>query len=89
MSDSHYNRTSGILDEENPKAALSADLDALAAFVDTLNEFPPSPYRMEDGALTESAIRGKKIFRDANCAACHLGDEYTDSPLVAFMISVQ
>ena len=84
MSDSDYNRTSGILDEENPKAALSADLDALAAFVDTLSEFPPSPYRMEDGALTESAIRGKKIFREANCAACHLGDEYTDSPLGRF-----
>ena len=42
----------------DPKAGLSADLDALAAYVASLNTFSPSPLRNADGTLTAAAIAG-------------------------------
>ena len=62
------------------KAGLSPELDALAAFVATLRELPPSPYRAADGSLTPDAQAGRAIFLDAGCATCHGGPEFTDSP---------
>jgi YVTN family beta-propeller protein len=62
------------------KAGLSPELDALAAYVATLRELPPSPYRAPDSSLTPEAQAGRAIFLDAGCATCHSGPEFTDSP---------
>ncbi|MCX6045609.1 MAG: discoidin domain-containing protein, partial [Chloroflexi bacterium] len=62
-----------------PKAGKSADLDALAAYVNGLTTFAASPYRNGDGTLTADALAGKTIFQNANCAQCHAGVPFTDS----------
>lgn len=62
------------------KAGLSADLDDLAAYVESLTTFPPSPFRQPDGDLTPSGMRGRQVFLSLNCQSCHGGNEYTDSP---------
>ena len=64
----------------DPKAGLSPELDALAAFVNSLTYLPPSPYRAADGSLTPDAQIGLERFLEAGCAGCHGGPEYTDSP---------
>lgn len=84
LSDAQYEQTIGILDTNNPKAGLSDRLDALNAFVNSLIDFGLSPYRNNDGSLTPAAQSGKEVFRRANCAQCHSGDTFTDSPLERF-----
>lgn len=84
LSDDDYDRTLGILDTENPKAGLSNRLDALAAFVTSLDTFPTSPYRDSTPERSAAAARGYQVFRKANCARCHIGEEFTDSPLNRF-----
>ncbi len=37
----------------------------------------PSPH-LVDGTLSESASRGRAVFRKANCASCHAGPLYTN-----------
>ncbi len=66
-----------------PKAGLSADLDALAAYLASLTSFGRSPFRDAAGALTPSAERGRAIFLDpaAGCGDCHIPPRYTDSNL--------
>ncbi|HZF24863.1 MAG TPA: galactose oxidase-like domain-containing protein, partial [Steroidobacteraceae bacterium] len=63
----------------DPKAGLSTDLDALAAYVGSLNTFTSSPLRNSDGTLTTDAQAGKLLFRDMNCAQCHSGIAFTES----------
>ena len=65
----------------DPKAGLSPDLDALAAYVTSLDAFLPSPYRDADGTLTAAAARGKLLFESAalGCTTCHAGAALTDS----------
>jgi DNA-binding beta-propeller fold protein YncE len=62
-------------------AGRSGDLDALAAYLLSLEPIPRSPHRAPDGTLTEAAIRGATFFRgtnrlskvgDAGCAQCHV-----------------
>lgn len=84
LTDDDYDRTLGILDVENPKAGLSNRLDALAAFVTSLDTFPVSPYRNSTPERTLAAERGHQVFKKANCARCHVGEEFTDSPLERF-----
>lgn len=62
-----------------PKAGLSPDLDALAAFVTSLATFGDSPYRNQNGSLTAEAEAGRAVFRLQNCASCHKGKDFTDS----------
>ena len=62
------------------KAGMNADLDALAAYVTSLSETVDSPLRKADGNLTAAAEAGKEIFKTANCAQCHSGTTFTDSP---------
>jgi hypothetical protein len=62
-----------------PKAGRSADLDALAAYVDSLTEMGVSPYRNQNASMTTDAISGKQIFKNLNCASCHSGSTFTDS----------
>ena len=49
----------------DPKAGLSADLDALAAYVTSLDHVNPSPYRNPDGSLTADGVAGKAVFAEA------------------------
>ena len=62
-----------------PNTDLSADLDALAAFVESLQP-KPSPFRLADGTLTSAALRGQAVFHraDVGCADCHIPPLFTD-----------
>ncbi len=64
-----------------PKAGLSVDLDALAAYVASLDRYPDSPFRNGDGTATAEAVAGSEIFLAKHCAACHGGIDFTDSSL--------
>ncbi len=80
LDDVDFNDAYGPLDASNPKAGLSTDLDALAAYGASLTVEPASPFRSADGSLTSAGLRGKDVFRDANCAQCHSGTRFSDSP---------
>ncbi len=56
-----------------------ADAEAVVAYIKSLQPVV-SPYRKEDGSLTESAQRGEKLFKDPQvaCAKCHPGTVSTD-----------
>lgn len=60
------------------KAGLSQELDALAAYVASLDRFAPSPWRRADGRLTQRAQAGRVVFQ-ASCADCHGGRDFTSS----------
>ncbi len=66
-----------------PNAGRSADLDDLAAYVASLSTPARSPFRRDDGTLTESALRGKALFLSPalGCASCHTTPRFTDSTL--------
>ncbi|MEO1575878.1 MAG: thrombospondin type 3 repeat-containing protein, partial [Pseudomonadota bacterium] len=78
MDDADFDATASTLGA--PKAGLSADLDALAAFVTSLATTGPSPHRASDGTLTADALAGAQVFFSTGCAACHSGTAFTDSP---------
>ncbi|HEX6275267.1 MAG TPA: PKD domain-containing protein [Polyangiaceae bacterium] len=61
------------------KVGLDADLDALAAYVESLEHVNPSPYRNADGSLTPDGVAGKAVFERLGCDFCHGGSEFTDS----------
>ncbi|MBT9596685.1 MAG: DUF1929 domain-containing protein [Vitreoscilla sp.] len=61
------------------KAGLSPDLDALAAYLASLDQFANSPYRQADGSLTNAALAGRTVFETANCGRCHAGGAFSDS----------
>jgi DNA-binding beta-propeller fold protein YncE/cytochrome c peroxidase len=63
----------------DPKAGASADLDALAAFVASLDAVHRSPFRDPDGSLTDDGEAGEAIFSSLGCDACHGGPDFTDS----------
>ena len=74
----------GLLEDPHPalgpsNAGRSAALDALTAFVESLQP-RPSPFRQRDGTLTPEAERGQAIFHrpDVGCAACHVPPLFTD-----------
>ena len=74
----------GLLDDPHPElgpsnAGRSADLDALAAFIESLQP-RPSPFRQRDGTLTPEAQRGQAVFHrsDVGCADCHVPPLFTD-----------
>ena len=56
--------------------------DALFAYLDQPESFPvpESPYRADDGSLTDQAELGKELFEGAgNCLSCHGGSQFTNS----------
>ncbi len=61
------------------KAGLSPELDALAAYVASLTELPPSPFRNPDGTLTPEGQAGRRIFTQLGCPLCHGGPDFSDS----------
>ncbi len=79
MTDAQYNQGTCHQPLGDPKAGVSADLDALAAYVFSLNAFAPSPYRNADGTLTTDAAAGRMLYINRNCASCHGGAGFTNS----------
>ncbi|MFO0687249.1 MAG: NPCBM/NEW2 domain-containing protein [Myxococcota bacterium] len=63
-----------------PKAGLSADLDALAAYVGSLTSEPLSPFRPSAGAMSATAVLGRAAFVSNGCLGCHSVAKLTDSP---------
>ncbi|MEZ4330284.1 MAG: NPCBM/NEW2 domain-containing protein [Myxococcota bacterium] len=63
-----------------PKAGLDPDLDALAAYVNSLTTAPPSPFRPSAGAMSASAVAGRQAFASQGCLGCHAVSMLTDSP---------
>jgi len=76
---------SGLLDGRLPDAlgerlaGKSADLDALAAYCNSL-ESSLSPHTLPGGKLSEAAKRGRNLFYSERtaCATCHSGPDFTD-----------
>ncbi|MDB6015628.1 MAG: hypothetical protein JWR19_117 [Pedosphaera sp.] len=79
MSDAAFNTGTRSQPLGDPKAGLSPELDALAAYVSSLTNVNFSPYRNPDGSLTADGQAGKAIFASLNCASCHIGNQFTDS----------
>jgi hypothetical protein len=80
MSDEQFNAGTRAQPLGDPKAGLSADLDALATYVRSLAQSDASPWRAPDGTLTGDALAGRDLFRGAaGCLACHGGIDGTDS----------
>lgn len=67
-----------------PKQGFSADLDALSAYVASLNKAPASPYRATNGTLTADGVIGQQLFNQLNCFTCHGGTNFTDSDIGGF-----
>ncbi len=78
MTDAQFNTGTRSQTLGDPKAGVSADLDALAAYVGSLNSFALTPWRNADATLTTAAAAGKTVFA-ARCATCHSGNDYTNS----------
>ncbi|HHO50072.1 MAG TPA: PKD domain-containing protein [Deltaproteobacteria bacterium] len=68
----------------DPKAGVSDPLDALAAYVSSLDQHPISPHRAPDGGLTPEAEQGKLLFESPalGCTTCHLGPQLADSRFI-------
>ncbi|MEM7798295.1 MAG: putative Ig domain-containing protein [Chloroflexota bacterium] len=77
MSNEDYAATIDPLGET--KAGRSADLDALAAYVNSLTTNGSSPFRASSGELTANGQAGRALFIQHSCAACHTGSAFTDS----------
>jgi len=78
MTDTQFNSGTRSAPLGDRKAGISADLDALAAYVTSLSKFDASPARLPDGSLTANAAAGKAVFA-AQCASCHAGSDFSDS----------
>lgn len=79
MNDSDYYFGTRYLSLGTPKAGISPDLDALAAYVSSLTNYPASPYRLPDGSATPAGAAGRQHFLDLQCYTCHGGADFTDS----------
>jgi YVTN family beta-propeller protein len=88
MADADFNAGTRSQPLGDKKAGLSADLDALAAYVTSLATFDASPYRPGAGVLSSAATAGKAVFAKAACASCHGGPNFTNSSLSGNMRNV-
>jgi YVTN family beta-propeller protein len=80
MTDAQFNTGTRNQPLGNAKTGVSTDLDALAAYVSSLDKVGRSPFRNADGSLTASALAGQALFRGAaQCVQCHAGPDFTDS----------
>jgi hypothetical protein len=79
MTDAAFNQGTRSQPLGDPKAGISADLDALAAYVESLQVADASPNRLASGAMSTTAAAGRPIFQ-RECQFCHGFDEFTDSP---------
>jgi DNA-binding beta-propeller fold protein YncE len=80
MTDAQFSTGTRSQPLGNPKAGVSTELDALAAYVSSLQSVGRSPWRNADGSLTADALAGQALFNGAGgCATCHSGSDFTDS----------
>ena len=79
MNDSAYFAGTRAQPLGERKTGLSADLDALAAYVASLNQFDISPQRVSSSTLTADGLAGRTLFQNLNCASCHSGTAFTGS----------
>ena len=79
MSDIDFEEGSRNTTLGDTKEGLSSDLDALTAYMRSLNSFDPSPFKPSDLQFSEQALRGKLLFQEMNCAYCHSGQSFTNS----------
>ena len=80
MSDADFNTGTRSNPLGDPKAGISADLDALAAYVESLTDVPPSTHRPAAG-LSSAAENGRALFESSDCQSCHTPPTFTDSAL--------
>ena len=81
MSDAEFNSGTVSNPLGQPKAGLSPELDALAAYVSSLQSFGKSPLRSAAGDLSAAGQRGKLVFQQLSCAQCHSGPNFADDQL--------
>lgn len=81
MSDAEFSAEGRDAPLGAPKAGVNADLDALAAYMASLDTHIVSPHRTAEGALTPLAERGKDLFfsEAVGCGECHPAPLMTDS----------
>ncbi|MGB1129294.1 MAG: LamG-like jellyroll fold domain-containing protein [Haloferula sp.] len=79
LTDTEFNTDSRNTTLGTPKAGVDADLDALAAYVGSLETVGRSPHRTAEGDLTADALAGRNLFTQLDCMTCHSGDRLTDS----------
>ena len=79
MSDAQFNTGTRSQPLGDAKAGVSSDLDALAAYVGSLNAFAQSPSRSTTGALSTLGNDGRTAFIALNCASCHGGAAFSRS----------
>ena len=77
MTDSDFQTGTRNQPLGDAKAGVSDELDDLAAYVESLDTYPPSPYR-PGGSLTDTGRVGRVVFRAKKCAGCHTGPDLTD-----------
>jgi cytochrome c peroxidase len=58
---------------DNPQVGMSVDLDLLTQYLTTLRA-PQNPYQF----APEIVERGRQVFDEQGCAACHVGPAGTD-----------
>ena len=83
LADALFDEGTRALPLGDPKAGLSADLDALAAYVASLASAPASPQRAGGALLGAGGSRAAIAFADNACGSCHGGAPFTDSALDA------
>jgi len=81
LPDAEFNQGTRNTTLGDAKAGLSPELDALAAYVTSLDAVAPSPHRNPDGTLTVAGWRGLDLFVSLGCETCHGGPDFTDSSL--------
>ena len=81
LSDTNFNSGTRNQPLGDPKAGLSTELDALAAYLGSLTNAPASPHRTADGELTEDAQAGREVFAHLDCRLCHEIPHFTDSAI--------
>jgi YVTN family beta-propeller protein len=79
MSNADFNAGTRSQPLGDPKAGLSSDLDALAAYVASLNVFAASPQRPSAATVSAAALEGRLLFSQKGCASCHAGAPFTNS----------
>ncbi|HEY9063886.1 MAG TPA: PA14 domain-containing protein [Burkholderiaceae bacterium] len=79
MSDTAFNTGTRSTPLGDRKTGQSADLDALAAYVTSLNTFDPAPARPDAATLSANAATGKAVFTAQKCGSCHSGGAFTNS----------
>ena len=79
MSDADFNTGTRNQPLGDAKSGISSDLDALAAYVNSLTDTSTSPYRASATEMTSKAKAGERVFFANDCSSCHTGAPFTDS----------